>query len=507
MAGREAVHHATAWGFLSTRRGQHILEGFPWIRFEQRRVQIPVGDVRFDPTSYVDPHGRLFQWQDRLYRGIRPESADFFRALIGGRRFQSFVESGRVVETRFSEHELEGFALVLEHRTIWPRTYCVEWPPQMLQDAALLTLDLARELAEEDLVLQDAYPWNVLFDGARAVFVDVGSIRTAVPGLLWQPYEQFCRFFLFPLYLYAAGLGELVRPMLFNYLGGVSYELCSRLLSGIFKLTHPQTLSRLEFPLGVSRMVRTLKAEAKVREASQKGQMQVDWSRARRNLFRGLYRDVQSIRLRVPRTEWSDYQEWPSFDDPASWTIKQRHIGSLYEKLQPESVVDVACNLGWYATLAARRGVRVVAFDQDESCVSKLYLSARQENLPLTPLCVDALRPTPSFGWNLEQFPSLLQRVRGDMVVALALIHHLVITQWQSFERVVTALSSLTQRCLVLEYVPLTDEMARKLLSYQRESFDWYTLDNLAAALKARFSEVEVLPSHPEGRQLLVATR
>ena len=91
--------------------------------------------------------------------------------------------------------------------------------------------------------------------------------------------------------------------------------------------------------------------------------------------------------------------------------------------------------------------------------------------------------------------------------MALAVIHHLTITQWQSFERVVTLLAGLTRRWLVLEWVPLTDDKTRLLLGHGREDLDWYRLDNLLEVVRQTFPQVEVLDSFPEGRQLIVASR
>lgn len=466
--------------------------------------------IACDPASYVDPQGRLFDHPGGpLVRGIRAPWGQFYRDLV-----ERKVGKGKVIETRLCDLQLEGFELVLEHRRVTPRTYCVEWPPEMLQRAALLTLDLALELAEEDLTLQDAYPWNVLFEGTEPVFVDFTSIRPAEPGYLWKAYQQFLNFFLYPLYVHAAGLGSVARQLQFDYLHGLPGGLCSRLLPASFKWTHPQVLTRLELPEAVAGCVRRLGLEEAVRRAGMASAGGGDRARAsaerptrqaRLGLLRGLRRDVARLRFPHARTVWTDYQAWQPYADDAGWSPKQRHIRDLLRQLRPEVVLDVACNRGWYAGLAAAQGARVVAFDQDESCVSSLYHSACQNGWDLLPLRVDLLQPPPAFGWQLRQFPSFLQRVQGDLVLALALVHHLVIAQWQSFDRVAELLGGLTRKWLVLEWVPAEDEMARRLLSHGRE-VEEYTLDALVAALRKVFTTVEVLDEGP-GRQLLLATR
>ena len=71
----------------------------------------------------------------------------------------------------------------------------------MLKDAALLQLDLLLAALEHDLVLKDSTPYNVQFQGARPVFVDVGSFERMREGEPWVGYRQFCMLYLYPLLL------------------------------------------------------------------------------------------------------------------------------------------------------------------------------------------------------------------------------------------------------------------------------------------------------------------
>ena len=73
----------------------------------------------------------------------------------------------------------------------------------MLKDAALLQLDLSRAALAEGILTKDATSYNVQFDGARPVFIDLGSFERLVPGEPWPGYRQFCELFLNPLYLQA----------------------------------------------------------------------------------------------------------------------------------------------------------------------------------------------------------------------------------------------------------------------------------------------------------------
>ena len=125
--------------------------------------------------------------------------------------FSELMEKGLLVETEITPLKLDGYGMVLKHKKVPTLTYCMEWPATMLKEAALLTLDLAIELTDKNLALQDAYPWNVYFDGTKPEFIDLGSIVEADRKFIWIAYDQFCRFFLYPLYMYAAGREKIAR--------------------------------------------------------------------------------------------------------------------------------------------------------------------------------------------------------------------------------------------------------------------------------------------------------
>jgi len=53
-----------------------------------------------------------------------------------------------IIETELEPNGLEGYALTLRHRKLAPLSFCYEWPAPMLRDAALLTLDISRQLVD-----------------------------------------------------------------------------------------------------------------------------------------------------------------------------------------------------------------------------------------------------------------------------------------------------------------------------------------------------------------------
>ena len=177
------------------------------------------------------------------------------------------------------------------------------------------------------------------------------------------------------------------------------------------------------------------------------------------------------------------------------------------EKITPKTVVDIGCNRGGYSVLAAQRGAKVTAFDNDEDSVSLLYAVAKEKQLPILPLVMDFLNPSPECGWRNRQFAAAPPRFRSEMAMALALVHHLAITQRQTFERIVAALADYADKWLLTEFVPLDDPRSCELMATQRRDMNWYSLGNFLDALSGSFAQIETFPSYPEGRTLILCKK
>lgn len=452
----------------------------------------------------VDPAGVVYEADGAIVRGIHARFAGFYTTLLQRPAVQEMI--GReLIETSIDPGGLAGYALALRHRRIVPVSYCYEWPFPMLRDAALLTLDICVKLAGEGLVLQDASPFNVLYEGSRPILVDFTSIVPEHPNLLWVAYGQFCQLFLYPLVLWSTGSGRLARALLLDPLNGVGDGDLAPLLRTRALLRMPWLLTRVHLPrllLGAVRRLSTDRALARVSARLK------PTPEARCSFFRSLRGNVRSIPYRRGRSRWSQYYaDVEGFFSPQGGGPKQSAVAAILAELRPRTVTDIGCNLGGYSILAAQAGARVTALDTDDDCVGSLYELARDRRLAILPLVVDAVNPSPSCGWRAIEYPAAPARLRSDMAMALALVHHLAITQRQTWERIALALADYADRWLLTEFVPLDDPRAVELLATSQREMGWYSLDGFLAALGRLFAQVETFPSHPEGRTLILCTR
>ncbi len=462
--------------------------------------KLKLSDIGPHSSSFVDPQGFVFEFEGQFYRYIRPHAAPHFRRLLVDGCLSRLSAEYALVETREGalslDHDPDG--LVLHHARVEPTTYCVEWCHSMHWAAARLTLDLARELASADLMLQDAYPWNVLFRGCEPVFVDVSSIAPADEGVMWPAADQFEAFFLRPLALSAEGKGRAARALLLDNIAGIDIDTFSQLVSLRYRVRHPGLAvtrlldQRLQQSSNLKRRVRDFAARATEHATPD----------IRRRFLDRLARRLETKHQRVNDDVWTNYyNEIPPEVDKAAKLTQVEH---LLARLRPKNVLDLGCNTGVFSLVAAQGGARVVAVDSSESAVEALFARARSETLPLTPIVADVLCPTPAFGFLGRQLPSLWERVRSETVLCLGLMHHLVVSGRQNMDRIADLLDAVAIRSAIFEYVGLDDKNMPHLSGRRPIA---YTLESATAALRQKFTEIEEFPSDRPTRKILLCTR
>jgi len=467
---------------------------------DQTLMNLAFGDIDVSRSSFVDPNGFVFEFEGSIYRAITGHR-DLYLEMLQAGVFDRLSNDVGLVETHLAPFRIDeiGCDLVLHHRRILPESYCVEWPPSMLKEAALSTLALNAELAARDCWLQDAHPWNILFDGPRSIFIDLTSIAPIGCNLPWQAYQQFLSFFLNPLDLCAMGKGNIARRLLFDVVIGITQQesLMHQTASGI--LRHP--LRYISSTFAVKLANRLAKDSAK-KQRFQERIMKIPIDPAmRRKFLDRLRRRVEGTSVRPTQGPWRDY--YSEISDQVDQGRKVTVVSGIFDQLAPKTVLDVGCNTGRFSLLAAERGVRVTALDTSEAAVDALFVEARKRDAPVLPLVADILGPTPAFGFMAQQFRPLLERVRSEVVLCLGLMHHLHVVGKQPFSRIAEVLDAVTERTLIFEYVDPSDDNLH-LIDHGRPIT--YSLPEVMRALEENFNIVVTESDRPT-RSILICTK
>jgi hypothetical protein len=229
-------------------------------------------------------------------------------------------------------------------------------------------------------------------------------------------------------------------------------------------------------------------------------------TRPRLELLNQLKHRLETITLPTAKTDWSGYYD-PCFYPLTpcdAWTEKHHGVYDTLRLLKPSSVLDIGSNRGWYAQLAASMGSAVVAFDVDSVCIDRLFEDARERRLPILPLVMDFRNPTPGYGLCDQRLAAATQRLKCELMMVLALVHHLVFKEQLSFEQIVQAASVFAGKWLLIEFIPREDQFVREWWS---ERYSWYTLENFQQTLKRHYSNVRIVSTTPEPRMVLLCER
>jgi hypothetical protein len=454
-----------------------------------------------EPGSFRDPDSRVFTADGRVLRLLSEQGLADWRALAAS----GLLDELRIVGTREVESAdvpddalHEGVAAVLEHDRIPFVSYPYEWTFSMLEDAALLQLELLRRGIEKGLILKDSSPYNVQFQGTRPVFIDVGSFEQLREGEPWAGYRQFCMLFLYPLLL-QAWKDVPFQPWLRGSLDGITPHEARELLStrDLFRrgtLSHVVLHDRLE-------------RRYEEKEADLKGELRKAGFKKELILanIHGLERLIGRLRWEPDRSTWSEYGPHTTYtEDDAE--RKARFVADAVAEEQPNLVWDLGCNEGRHSRIAAEAAEYVVAMDADSLVVDRLYRALREEGQErILPLTVNIVDPSPALGWRgLERRP-LLERGRPDLTLALALIHHVSIAGNVPVAEFLDWLRGST-RSLVIEFVSPEDPMARRLLARKRPGdHPDYRADWFEQCLNERFDVVRSAELAAGARTLYLA--
>ena len=438
------------------------------------------------PSSFRDSAGFLFRQGGVLYRQVNYAGIDDYRQLMDSGLYQVLTEKGWLIE--HEEADIERFSLngetVLRPREIPFVSYPYEWCFSQLKAAALLTLDVAATALAHGMILRDASAYNVQFIGVRPVFIDTLSFGRYESGP-WMAYRQFCQHFLAPLALMARRDARLLG-LLQRHIDGIPLDLAARLLPWSSRLS---PLQLINIHLHARMQSRHAGDAAEVASPSSRRAASLG-SKQLAAIIDGLRRGIVRIEWRPGRTTWSNYYKETNYSDE-SLDAKARLMEKFLHKIPGDLslIQDLGANTGRFSRIAAMRAY-TLACDMDVAAVEANYRSLIENGdepaEEVLPLVLDLTNPSPSLGWAGIERTAFFARDHADLVLALALIHHLAISNNVPLEQI-AELFATAGRWLIVEFVPKEDSQVQRLLASREDIFHEYDLEGFERAFNGRF--------------------
>ncbi len=434
----------------------------------------------FHTSSFKDRDAQVVIKDNEIYRLIYDSYKEPYEKLMQSGLYEMLVSKNLLI----SHVEVENFAPA--YKTLKPQmvfvSYPYEWCFSQLKDAALLTLEIQKTALQYGMSLKDANAYNIQFHNGKPVFIDTSSFEIYEKNQPWSAYRQFCMQFLAPLALMAYKDERLVSLLETN-IDGISLDIASKLLpkSTYFNL---KILSHIH-----------LHALAQKNYSDCHKKIEVKFSKFRMEaLLNDLTECVEKIKLPKTKTEWGNYYNETNYSDK-SFEQKREIVLEFGEKIDPKTVADFGANNGVFSRLFKEKSNIVVSADIDFSAVEQNYARTKKEKeTNILPLVLDLCNPSAAIGWGNRERDSFFERVKDfDLILSLALVHHLAIGKNIPFSRI-AGLFAYIGKNLIVEYVDKKDSQVEKLLANRKDIFDDYTQEIFESSFEEFFDIVEKRP-------------
>ena len=430
-------------------------------------------------SSFRDPAGHLYHKGDTLYRKINPEYFQQYRMLMSSGLYDELI--GFKVLIPHEEVEKKDDGIIIRPELVPFISYPYEWTFGELKDAALTTLKIHRRAMRHGMILKDASAYNIQFVNGTATLIDTLSFDFYKDGDLWGAYGQFCRHFLAPLLL-MVHKDICLNKLLSVFIDGIPLDLAASLLNGKGGL-----LSKMH-------IVWHAKSVGQHNEDGKRGPVKSLSISKKKHLalIEDLIRGIEKLTLSNVVTEWGDYYAHTNYSKNAQ-EEKERIVRDYIKTVNPRNTWDMGANDGTYSKLATEVGSHVVAFDIDPIAVERNYNEVKKNGISMLPLVLDMTNPSPGIGFANRERATLSERQTPDCVMALAVIHHMAISNNVPLPMLAEWFASLGGN-LIIEFVPKGDSQVDLLLATRRDIFPDYNEAGFENAFSEFYELVSKMP-------------
>ena len=450
-----------------------------------------------DPGSFRDPAGFVFEQNGEVMRRVNPCGLDDYKLLMDSGLYTTLVNSHMLVSHEESPNNINS-SVDLRPMPIPIISYPYEWTLSQLKSAALLTLDIQEQALLRGVTLKDASPFNIQFQSDSPIFIDTLSFSKNNQSTLWTGYRQFCELFLVPLLLKRYVSGFLRLPELY-FNDGKNLQIAVSALpfrvflnKEVFFHIYLHSFSQEKF----SQTPKNKKSNKKVSVQSQI------------MLVKSLRKLISRIKVAATETIWSEYYHDIHYSE-LEFNEKKKAVSLLLSSVKPELVLDLAGNSGVFSEIAINLGSNVLLVDSDESAIERALaknFSMIHDRQYYLKLVIDILNPTTGQGWAGNERKTLQQRCSPDLVIALALTHHLFITHSISWGRLAEYFSTLSNY-VVIEHCSGEDSQVKILNQNKQIPDDQLNFEVFEQHFLQFFELIDSYPLKSGARRLYLLKR
>ncbi len=416
------------------------------------------------------------------------QPGDFLRSSLA----HAWVDRGRMIPFRETTPQ----------RVEAPRLPFVtnpdEWCDAQLWAAAKVTLELQADAVAHGFDLKDASAWNVIFDGVQPMLCDHTSV-VHLTERRWWAAGQYARHFILPLLL-SRRRGLRGHQSFAVWRDGVPPASAAAMLGpGRFLSRYwPLMAGANDDGRSVSRDAVDTPKPADIEAFRTRLLVSMTW------MLEGVTADRA-----IAGSTWSSYTSEREHYATDSVQRKRSQVEAWLTMLKPGWVADLGCNDGEFSNLALATGAAVVSIDGDHDAVQLLFQRA-QRGQRLYPVVAQLDDLPMGRGWAGTEVQGLAARLRErfDVVMMLAVIHHLAIAAAVPLPAIGRLAASMTTSWLIVELIGSDDVQLLRLCAQRGRTPEEFSMaSQLQAFLDAGFQIQADVALSPAPRSLVLLKR
>ncbi|BCS96485.1 50S ribosomal protein L11 methyltransferase [Desulfoluna limicola] len=403
----------------------------------------------------IDEIGTIYFYKDKVLRAITKESLSWVNELLDSGLIDELVSKKLFPKTLKTDYLIEGYSLIIEHEKLSNWNHSYEWSFDMLKDISIAVIEINEISNKYGYELIDCHASNLIFHYNKPIYIDLGSFRKTDDVTVWSAKNIFLASYYVPLKLYSMGyiniaqnitlspnyfslaeFKKIEHPVVAGFIGlnnikKIQYiqdKIYSILLSSedkIRKKLRHKNIIYLRIALGIKKYLKCLSFN------TEKAQLLID-----------------KLNIYEEKSIWGDYQDCVIPKD----SLRFNRILEIVNSLEgAESAIEFAGNQGKLSCYLLKNSKinSVIATDYDKNAVNKMYLSNKTTDNFL-PLLINFVNPE---GRAFDK--KLVERIGADVSIALAVTHHLLLTQNYDLDYIFEMMSKFTNKYILIEFMPL----------------------------------------------------
>jgi hypothetical protein len=447
--------------------------------------------------SYRDSAARVVVKEDGYFRYIFIEYKAEYDHLMQSGLYEELTQKELLIE---HEEKTVDIPNPKVYKLIYPtqilfQSYPYEWSYTQWRKAILAYLKINLIALKYGMLLKDATPYNFYFNTGKSIMFDTSSFIFFKENDSWIAYRQFCEEFLSPIVLMHYN-GSKWSKLTLTYFRGMPLEFVSKQLpfKSWFNLTtllHIHLHSKYSGKTVSNEIVKTKNNGFSIEKIKSLNKM----------IFGTISKWKMAYRF---NNNWENYYE-QNIESEIYLAHKENTIIEWLEKTKPKSVLDLGANTGKFSFIASNYSPLVIALEDDDNCVDvieKEILKKRLENVYTLAGNLD--NPSPTIGIFNSATESIYKRSCSEMVLGLALTHHLHFTNKMSFNLISELLNKFSSKFVILEFIEIADSKVQFMINDKTIELENYTVFHFKNSIVKFFKILDEIRLNDSKRILLL---